>query len=262
MINLDKYRKLSFLAIILLVVGLLLTFAALWNSLLTSEVKHEGWVVVFLLFMFAVGVFLFFIAYKTADPSGFEKSRKMAYESGKSEVLQEMEKKNQEEKSDDKVESADIEKAAGLILSGMQGIRSENSFCNRILTNLAREMGFVQGIFYVKDKKQGQYNPSGEYALTDRKPEPFKIGEGLAGQVAENKSAMTLYDVPEHYFTVSSGLGSSQPRFLLIVPVLFNEESIAVLELASFKKPDEITGRILDKVSSELGPRLNKFVVA
>jgi two-component system chemotaxis sensor kinase CheA len=73
---------------------------------------------------------------------------------------------------------------------------------------------------------------------------------------------MILYDIPEQYFIVSSGLGTSQPRFLLIVPVLFNEESVAVLELAAFRKPDDLTGKILNKVSSELGIRLNKFAVA
>jgi two-component system chemotaxis sensor kinase CheA len=71
---------------------------------------------------------------------------------------------------------------------------------------------------------------------------------------------MILYDVPENYFIISSGLGSSQPRYLLIAPVLLNNETIAVLELAAFKKPDENTSRILEKVLSEVGHKLNKFI--
>jgi len=260
MTNLNKYRKLSIVAITALVISLLLSFAALWNSLLTSEVKHEGWVIVFILLLFAIGIFLFFIAYKISDVVKLEKIKKEAYESGKTEILEEIEKRKKVEKSDQKFESEDIDKVAETILSGMQGIRTESVYCNKVLGNLAREMGFVQGILYVKDKKEGQFNPIGEYALTDRKPQPFRIGEGLPGQVAENKSMMTLYDIPEQYFIISSGLGSSQPRFILLVPVLFSEESVAVLELAAFKKPDEMTGKILNKVSSELGHKLNKFI--
>jgi hypothetical protein len=260
MTNLNKYRKLSIVAITALIIGLLLSFAALWNSLLTSEVKHEGWVIVFILLLFAIGIFLFFIAYKISDAANLERIKKVAYESGKTEILQEIEKRKQLENSAQKIESEDIDKIADTILSGMKGTRTEAGFCNKVLVNLAREMEFVQGILYVKDKKEGVYNPIGEYALTDRKPQPFRIGEGLPGQVAENKSMMILYDIPEQYFIISSGLGSSLPRFLLLVPVLFSEESIAVLELAAFKKPDEMTCKVLNKVSSELGHKLNKFI--
>lgn len=257
-----KYRKFSVAALIVLVVGLMLTFAALWNSLLTSDVKKEGWVVLFILILFATGVYLFYIAYKTADDAELEKTKKLAFDAGKKEVLQELENRKQKETSEDTNESEAVENTVTSVLTGMQGIRTVNSFCNKVLSNLGKEMGFVQGILYVKDTKESLFNPSGEYALTDRKPAPFKPGEGLAGQVAESKTRMVLYDVPENYFTVASGLGNSQPRFLFIVPVLNNEESIAVIELAAFKKPDALIGKILDRLSSELGPRIHKFAVA
>jgi two-component system chemotaxis sensor kinase CheA len=73
---------------------------------------------------------------------------------------------------------------------------------------------------------------------------------------------MILYDIPEDYFNVVSGLGSAKPRFLLVVPVISGEACIAVLELAAFKKPDAITGRLLQKVADALGARLSKYVVA
>lgn len=263
MSKLNKYRKLSITALVTLVVLLLLFFAALWNSLLAAEVKHEGWVIAFSLLTFAVGVFLFVIAFKTTDAKELENIRTLAYESGKIEILHEIEKRNKQERDDQKIEEEkDIDIVVEDVLSGMQGIRSESGFCNKVLANLARQLGFVQGIMYIKEKKGDLFNPTGEYALTDRKPQPFKIGENLAGQAAENKTMMILYDIPENYFLVSSGLGNSQPRFLLLVPVLLNETSVAVLELAAFKKPDELTGKILNKVSSELGIRFNKYFAA
>jgi GAF domain-containing protein len=149
-----------------------------------------------------------------------------------------------------------------MILSGIQSTRTASGFCNKVLGNLAKQMGFVQGILYMKQANGELFDATGEYALTDRKPPSFKIGENLPGQVAESKSMMIIYDIPENYFRISSGLGSSKPRFLLLAPVLFQEECVAVLELAAFKKPDETTGRVLDKLSSELGTRLNKFAVA
>jgi putative methionine-R-sulfoxide reductase with GAF domain len=246
----------------MMVIIFIMCLAALWNSLLGSEVKHEGWIATFIILLFALGVFLFILAYRFTDVSKLEESRKRAFDEGKKEAFLELEKKNEAEKVDQHDESETIDKIAATVLSGMQGIRTENSFCNRVLTNLAREMGFVQGIFYIKDKKEDLFNPVGEYALTDRKPQPFKTGEGLPGQAAENRNLMVIYDVPEKYFVISSGLGSSHPSFLILLPVLSNTDTIAVLELASYKKPDEITKQVLNKISSELVTRLNKFVVA
>jgi transcriptional regulator with GAF, ATPase, and Fis domain len=260
--NLSKYRQLSYIALTGLTVGLLLTFAALWNSLLTSDVKHEGWVILFIFLSYATGIFLFILAYKTTDVTALEELKKTAAVAGKSEILREIEKRNQAERKDEKIAEEDLDKTIEGILSGMQGIRTESGLCNRILTNMAKQMGFVQGILYLKKAGSDTYEVTGEYALTDRKPGAFKNGETLAGAVADSKSVMVISDIPETYFNVSSGLGSTKPRFLILVPVLFQEQVTAVLELAAFKKPDETTSKILNKLSSELGIRLNKFVVA
>lgn len=262
MINLDKYRKFSYLALTGMIVTMLLSFAALWNSLLSSEVKNEGWVIVFFLLSFISGVLLFFLAFRSTDASELENIKKSSFEAGKGEILQEIEKRNQTERSEQKIDEEDLEKTVESILAGMKATRSEAGLCNKILTNLANQMEFVQGIVYVKEAKGELFSTCGEYALTGPKPGSFRVGEGLPGQVAESKSMMTVYDIPEDYFDISSGLGSSKPRFLLLVPVLFKEDCIAILELATFKKPDEITGKILNKVSTELGIRLNKFAVA
>jgi hypothetical protein len=48
----------------------------------------------------------------------------------------------------------------------------------------------------------------------------------------------------------------------LLVPVVINDECIAILELAAFRKPSEKTGIILDKVLSEVAPKLYKLITA
>ncbi|MBN1789768.1 MAG: GAF domain-containing protein [Bacteroidales bacterium] len=261
MTNLGKYRKLSYIAIAVMVVTMLLSFAALWNSLLTSDAKNEGWVILFFLLAFLSGVFLFFLAYKSTDAPELENIKKTSFEAGKKEILQEIEKRNQEVEKE-KIEEEDIDKSTEGILAGLKGIRTETGLCNKVLTNLANQLGFVQGIFYVKETGGELFNAAGDYALTGMKPKSFKAGENLPGQVAVHKAPVTVYDIPEEYFSISSGLGSSKPRFLILAPVLFKEECVAVLELASFKKPDELTIKVLNKISSELGIRLNKFAVA
>jgi hypothetical protein len=67
---------------------------------------------------------------------------------------------------------------------------------------------------------------------------PFTSGENLNGQVAES-GQIVLYDVR---IIISVLPPDWEPnRGFGLVPVIFNNASIAVLELAAFKKPDEYT---------------------
>lgn len=259
MINLSKYRKLSVFAVIILVITWFSAMAAFWNSLLTTDARNEGWVVLFMILTFFAGIFLFYFAFVSADPLKIEMLRKEAYESGKSEIIQETERKKQSH-HEQQVKDEDIQKVVDAVLAGVNSARSENGVCNKLLAGLAREMGFVQGVMYLR--KGTDFIPSGEYALTDRKPEPFREGETIAGQAVSNKAITIINDIPENYFTISSGLGKSSPGHLLLAPVEFNNETIAVLELAVFTKPDNSTEKILLQILSEAGSKLNKFITA
>ena len=159
------------------------------------------------------------------------------------------------------MDDEDIEKTVSRILTGIKSGRNLKTG-NKILANLAKHLGFVQGILYILEESGELYNPEGEYALTGQTPASFRKGEGLAGQVAESKTPMVLYDIPEQYFTVESALGSSKPRFLLLTPLIFEGECYGVIELAAFKKPDDLTGKIMQKLSAELGPILHTSFAA
>jgi len=257
MINMSKYRKLSVFAIIILVIAWISAMAAYWNSLPKTDAKNEGWVVLFMSLILISGLVLFYFIFITADTRKIEILRKEAFDSGKSEVIQEIESKKKTA-HDQQVKDEDLQKVVDAVLSGINSVRSENGLCNKLLTGLAREMGFVQGVMYMR--KDSLFSPAGEYALTDRKPEPFKDGETLAGQAVSNKTITVIYDIPENYFSISSGLGKSAPRYLLLVPAVYNNETIAVLELAAFTKPDASTEKILEKILTEAGPKINKFI--
>jgi GAF domain-containing protein len=261
MTNLSKYRSLSIITAVALGVTWLLSMAALWNSLLTTEAKHEGWVVAFMIFVLFAGAYLFFLAYRSSDATGLEQAVKQAHEQGRTEVLQEIERKRKEE-NEKLIQETDLRLKVDTVLAGVTGTRNENTLCNKLLSSLSREMGFVQGIMYIKDKKEKVFKPAGNYALTERQPEPFAEGETLPGQAAQNKSITVLYDIPENYFTVASGLGNSQPGFLILAPIVNENESIGVLELAAFTKPDATTTTILENILTEVGPKLNKFITA
>lgn len=261
MSNLSKYRQYSIMIMVIMVISFVLSFASLWNTVITGKIKYTGWNIAFILVLFIAGMIFFYLVYLLTDAKKAEEERKRTYESGKAEILNELEKRNQVEKEVRKTDDEDIEKTVSQVMTGIKSGKITKTG-NKILANMARHLGFVQGILYVRDQSGEFYNPEGEYALTGQKPAAFRKGEGLAGQVAESNSPMVLYDIPEQYFTVESALGSSRPRFLLLIPLIFEGECYGVFELAAFQKPDEMTNKIMQRLSAELGPILHTSFAA
>ena len=67
-------------------------------------------------------------------------------------------------------------------------------------------------------------------------------GEGLVGQCYLEGKTMYLKDVPEGYIKITTGMGESNPRAILLVPAVHGDQIIGIVELASFRElePHEI----------------------
>ena len=135
-------------------------------------------------------------------------------------------------------------------------------YTDKFLSNLAKEYAIVQGLFFLRDKEQKIFKMVGNYAFySEQEPREFELGEGISGQVAKNKELIYIDNVPDNYITVLSGLGAGSPKHLLIFPILYREESIGVIELASFERLiQENLEDILMGVSRVIGPQIiSKF---
>ncbi|HYR35844.1 MAG TPA: ATP-binding protein, partial [Burkholderiales bacterium] len=93
------------------------------------------------------------------------------------------------------------------------------------------------------------------YAQRHSKSLPRKIafGEGLVGQCAFEKKRIVLANAPSDYIRISSSLGSGAPVNIVILPVLFEGQVKAVIELASFSKFSEIHQTFLDQLTESIG---------
>ncbi|MEA3318019.1 MAG: hypothetical protein U9R54_08685, partial [Bacteroidota bacterium] len=93
----------------------------------------------------------------------------------------------------------------------------------------------------------------------EKEPADFELGITLPGQVAKNKKLLNLTSVPKNYLTILSGLGTSSPNNIIIIPVIFENDTIGIIELASFKTFDKKTEKILKYLSDSFGNDLSKF---
>ncbi|MDT8432403.1 MAG: GAF domain-containing protein, partial [Bacteroidales bacterium] len=84
----------------------------------------------------------------------------------------------------------------------------------------------------------------------------FVEGEGLNGQVAKNGQVQVIRNIPDHYATVFSGLGSGKPAYLAIIPLVANEHTLAVIEVAGFRWSDDNLEQLFHVIARTLSEKI------
>ena len=105
---------------------------------------------------------------------------------------------------------------------------------------LVKYLGANQGGVYLinkEDEKNKFLKLVACYAFDKRKylQQIVDLGEGLLGQCINDKDYVYLDDIPDNYIKITSGLGDANPKSILIVPLMVNEEVLGVVEVASFQ---------------------------
>ncbi|MCG2616809.1 HAMP domain-containing protein [Terrimonas sp. NA20] len=145
----------------------------------------------------------------------------------------------------------------------LQGQKDLNTVTRRILSELAQVVNAQKGMFYILSQNEATKNQSlklfaayafGEEVESSRE---FALGEGLVGQVALEKERILLTNIPKNYIKIGSGLGKASPVNLIVLPVLFEKEIKAVIELASFDPFSETHLDFLSQLTESIGIVLN-----
>ena len=145
----------------------------------------------------------------------------------------------------------------------LQGQRDVLAVSRSLLSELSQLVGAQHGVFYIVEDGEEKAEPSlrllSAYAFRERKmlAQRFALGEGLVGQCAIEKERILLSSVPSDHVRVVTGLGESTPRSIVVLPILFEGNVKAVIELASFDRFSEIHLAFLDQLTESVGIVLN-----
>jgi CheY-like chemotaxis protein/HAMP domain-containing protein/signal transduction histidine kinase len=143
----------------------------------------------------------------------------------------------------------------------LQGQRDLQAVTKLILSELAPLVSAHHGVFYMMDSQEADARlrmiASYGYRSSRKLPTSFLPGEGLVGQCALEKSRIWLTDVPRDYIVVSSGLGSAPPTNIVVLPILFEQQVKAVIEIASLDRFTETHLSFLDQLMESIGVVLN-----
>ncbi|MFN2499586.1 MAG: HAMP domain-containing protein [Pyrinomonadaceae bacterium] len=143
----------------------------------------------------------------------------------------------------------------------LQGQRDMTTVAQMVLSELAPLVEAQQGVFYVNESPNGQpvMKLLGGYAYKKRKnlANEFHAGEGLVGQCTVERERILVTNVPNNYVYVSSGLGEAPPNNIVVLPVLFEGEVKAVIELSTFQTFNDTHLTFLDQLTESIGIVLN-----
>ncbi|WP_395645229.1 HAMP domain-containing protein [Terricaulis sp.] len=145
----------------------------------------------------------------------------------------------------------------------LQGQRDLGSVGRLLLSELAPLVDAHQGVIYQMVNDDGgqalrllsAYADSGD----DSHPPRLALGHGLVGQCALDKRRLLITDVPYDAAPIRSALLQSNPRNIIVLPVLFEGQVKAVIELAALSGFNTMQTTFLEQLTASIGIVLNSI---
>jgi HAMP domain-containing protein/CheY-like chemotaxis protein/signal transduction histidine kinase len=144
--------------------------------------------------------------------------------------------------------------------SMLQGQRDLVTVAKTLLSDLVPLVQAQQGAIYqmtAADHEEPILQLLAAYARRPSQPERIPLGEGLVGQCAVEKQRIILDDVPPDYMRISSSLGEACPSSIVVLPLLFEGQIKAVVEVASLTPFTSTNLTFLEQLTTSIGVVLN-----
>jgi hypothetical protein len=148
----------------------------------------------------------------------------------------------------------------------LQTAKDLKELSKNIILNLVKIVEANQGAIYLVTEQNNVevLEMQACYAFSRSKQFSQEIfpGDGLIGQAFLEKDTVYLKDVPENFIRITSGLGESNPRHVLIVPLKINGDVVGIVELASFKPFSPHVIEFVEKIGESIAHTVSSFQVA
>lgn len=115
----------------------------------------------------------------------------------------------------------------------LQGEKTINDLGGQILAALAEILNVQIASIFFNERDTFVMTASYSYNIRKSNLNKFRLGEGLIGQAAKEQKMIVFTDVPEDYISIKSGLGEITPREIVVAPLIYQKEVVAVIELGT-----------------------------
>jgi HAMP domain-containing protein/CheY-like chemotaxis protein/signal transduction histidine kinase len=144
----------------------------------------------------------------------------------------------------------------------LQGQRDLTTVGRLLLTELTPLINAHMGVIYqVENADNPQLRLLSAYAGDGANPHPLfvQFGDGLIGQCAMDKRQRLVADIPDDAVPINSALLRVVPKNLVVLPVLFENQVKAVIELSSVSSFTNSQMTFLEQLTDSIGIVLNSI---
>ena len=121
------------------------------------------------------------------------------------------------------------------------------AFGDALLSSLSENFDLLFGAFYLGDTDHSRFTRIGAFARdVATEPREYALGEGLVGQAAEERRTLKIMASADHPLKIVTGVGTVEPACVFFLPVVQQNVSIAVIELATAVPVSERQQMLLD----------------
>ncbi|QWF76855.1 HAMP domain-containing protein [Amycolatopsis sp. CA-230715] len=133
-----------------------------------------------------------------------------------------------------------------------------------IMNELTPLVGAQHGTFFLSTSDDGDQRlrliaSYGHYTGAGA-PTEFDVGQSLIGQAARTKRTIVVDQTPPDYVRITSSLGSSAPVNLIVLPIVFEDRVLGVMELASFTRFTAVQRDFLEQLMEMIGVSVNTIM--
>ncbi|MEM8567394.1 MAG: two-component regulator propeller domain-containing protein [Bacteroidota bacterium] len=135
--------------------------------------------------------------------------------------------------------------------------------CKNVLKTLVKYLEVRLAAIYLIDENQ-----DGDKVLKQRadfgyeiKNREFGVGDGMVGECFKNREVSYFDHLPLDYLKIASGLGASSASRLLLVPLIYEDITLGVMEIGCFKPIPEFKRDLVVTFSQRLTAAINTTIL-
>jgi putative methionine-R-sulfoxide reductase with GAF domain len=139
----------------------------------------------------------------------------------------------------------------------LRGEHNLTNLANNAIRQLCQYVEAPVGIIYLL--KEDHLHRIGQFAYNPppNTPNAIRLGEGLEGQVALDGKKRHLKNISEPAWNIVSGLGSSPPQHLLIVPFIYEDRVAGVIEIGSWHAITKAHVQLIEQAQEKIAIAFN-----
>jgi HAMP domain-containing protein len=144
----------------------------------------------------------------------------------------------------------------------LQGQRDLTTVGRLLLSELTPLVNAQQGVIYqMEGEEASRLKLLSSYADSGAEghPRTIALGEGLVGQCAADRRRLLITEMPDDVVPIGSALFKASPRNVVVLPVLFESQAKAVIELASVTTFTPLQIAFLEQLTASIGIVLNSI---